>query len=279
MYTSFGPGALGIDLSFPEAAALAADTGFDGIQVDLAYLRAHGPEEYRSVLDEHDLRTGSLSLPVDVAGDEADFQADLDALPDVAADAAAVGCTRASTYVLSFSDELPFEENFAFHRERLGRVAEVLTNQDVRLGLEFLGPRTLRRGHEYEFVHTVEGMVELADAASENVGLLLDAWHWHTAGGSVEALRSLDTDDVVDVHLNDAPRDVPLGEYVDDERAMPGETGTIDIETFLGHLDAVGYEGPVMVEPFSDDLHALAPEPAARRTMDSLETVWEQAGL
>jgi len=40
-----------------------------------------------------------------------------------------------------------------------------------------------------------------------------------------------------------------------------------------------GYDGPVMVEPFSDELNAMDPEPAARRTMDSLETIWEQAGL
>lgn len=279
MYTSFGPGALGIELSFPEAAALAADVGFDGIQVDFAFLRAYGPDDYRAILDEYDLRTGSLSLPVDVAGDEESFAEDVEALPDVAADAAAVGCTRTSTYVRSFSDELPFEENFAVHRERLSRVADVLADHDVRLGLEFLGPQTLREGHEYEFVHTVEGMVDLAEAAGENVGLLLDAWHWHTAGASVAALESLDADDVVDVHVNDAPRGVPLAEYVDDERAMPGETGVIDIETFLGHLDAIGYEGPVMVEPFSDELNALDPEPAARRTMDSLETIWEQAGL
>ncbi|MEF8852325.1 MAG: sugar phosphate isomerase/epimerase [Haloarculaceae archaeon] len=278
MYTSFGPGALGIELSFPDAAALAAAVGFDGIQVDLPSLRGRGPDEYRTVLDDHGLRTGSLSLPVDVAGDAERFEEDVQALPGVAADAAAVGCTRTSTYVRSFSDELPFEENFAFHRERLARVADVLADHDLCLGLEFLGPRSLRAGHEYEFVHTVEGAVDLADAAGENVGLLLDAWHWHTAGGSVEALASLGADDVVDVHVNDAPQGVPPAEYVDDERAMPGETGVVDIETFLGRLDAIGYEGPVMVEPFSDELNALDPESAARRTMDSLETVWERAG-
>jgi len=122
MYTSLGPWAAGIDRSFPGTAALAADAGFDALQVDIAALREHGPDDYRAVLDDHGLRTGSVSLPVDVAGDEADYRSDLDALPGVAEAAAAVGCTRASTYVVSFSDERPFAENFAFHRERLDPV-------------------------------------------------------------------------------------------------------------------------------------------------------------
>jgi len=279
MYTSFGPGALGIELSFPDAAALAADVGFDGIQVDLEYLSAEGPAACRDVLDRHDLRAGSTGLPVDVTGDRATYEDDLDALSDVAEQVAATGCTRMSTYVTSFSDERPYEENFAFHRDRLAPVAEVLDDHGVDLGLEYLGPETLRQGHEYEFVHDSAGMLDLCGALGDNAGLLLDSWHWYTAGESAGALESLDAADVVDVHVNDAPRGVAREDQVDTERAMPGETGVIDIEGFLGALDALGYDGPVMVEPFSDEMLALDPEAAAERSMDSLETVWERADL
>jgi sugar phosphate isomerase/epimerase len=280
MYTCFGPGALGIDLAFPEAAALAASCGFEGIQVDLGYLREHGAAEYRGILEEYGLATGSAGLPVAVDGDDERYEADLDALPETAERLADAGCTRCSTYIMSFSDERPYEENFAFFRERLEAPAAILAEHGIRLGLEFLGPQTLRAGHEYEFVHDSEGMLELCSAiGTGNVGLLLDSWHWHTAGGSVAALESLDDEDVVDVHVNDAPSGVPLDEQVDSVRRMPGETGEIDIETFLGHLDDIGYDGPVMVEPFSDDLEAMEPRPAAERTMESLETIWERAGL
>ena len=280
MYTSFGPGALGIELSFPDAAALAADARFEGIQVDAAFLDAHGPDVYRAVLEEYGLRSGSLSLPVDLTGDRDSYEADLDALPGIARRAAAVGCTRTSTYIMSFSDDRPFEENFAFHRDRLDPVAETLDEYGIDLGLEFLGPRTLREGHEYEFIADSEGMLELCAAVgTDNVGLLLDCWHWHTAGGSVEALEALDAGDVVDVHVNDAPAGVAREDHVDDERAMPGATGVIDVETFLGHLDAVGYDGPVMVEPFSDELDAMDPEATARKTIASLERVFERAGV
>lgn len=279
MYTSLGPGDIGIDLPFPEAAAIAADTGFDAIQLDPGYLADHGPEAYHELLDEHDLRTGSMGVPVDVTGDADDYEDGLAALDEVAADAAAVGCERASTYILSFSDERDFDTNFEFHRERLEPVADTLADHGIRLGLEFLGPQTLREGHEHDFVHTSTGMLDLCEAVGDNVGLLLDSWHWHTAGASVERLESLANDDIVDVHVNDAPADLAMVEYVDSERAMPGETGVIDIATFLGHLDAVDYDGPVMVEPFSDELPALDDREAARRTAESLERVWDVAGL
>ncbi|WP_123535404.1 sugar phosphate isomerase/epimerase family protein [Halosimplex salinum] len=279
MYTSFGPAAVGVDLPFPDAAALAAEVGFDGIQTDLSFLDDSRPETYRAVLDEHDLRPGSANLPVDVTGDADAYEADLAALPAVAEAAAAVGCTRMSTYIMSFSDERPFEENVAFHRDRLAPVADVVADHGIDLGLEFLGPETLREGHEYEFVSTAEGMLDLCDAVGDNAGLLLDCWHWHTAGASAAALESLDADDVVDVHVNDAPEGLALDEYVDTERALPGATGVIDVESFLGRLDAIDYDGPVMAEPFSDELDAMDDAAAARETAQSLERVFDRAGV
>ncbi|WP_226011109.1 sugar phosphate isomerase/epimerase family protein [Halomicrobium salinisoli] len=280
MDTSLGPGDVGIDRPFPEAAALAADAGFDAIQVDLGYLADHGPDEYRAVLDEHGLRTGSVDLPVAVTGDEAEYEADVDALAGVASDLAAIGCDCATHFVWSFSDERDFEDNFRFHRRRLGRPAEILADHGLELGLEFLGPETLREGHEHEFIYTAEGMLELCDAInSDTVGLQLDSWHWYTAGGSIDALESLERGDVVDVHLNDAPAGIPRDEQIDTERRLPAETGVIDVAAFLGHLDRIGYEGAVTAEPFSDDLEAMDDAAAAERTMESLETAFERAGL
>lgn len=280
MYTCFSPGDLGIDLPFPEAAQLGSDCGFEGIQVDLSYLTEHGPEEYRGVLSTHGFRPGTLALPVDIDAGEREYERQLDALADAAERAAAIGCTRCSTYVMSFSDERPFEENFEFHRRRLAGAAEILADHSIDLGLEFLGPETLRDGHEYEFVHTAEGMLELCDAIDpDSTGLLLDSWHWYTSGASLETLHALDADDIVDVHVNDAPSGVPLEQLEDTVRRLPGETGVIDIESFLQHLADVGYDGPVSAEPFSERVEAMPADEAAAETRESMQTVWDRAGL
>jgi sugar phosphate isomerase/epimerase len=36
----------------------------------------------------------------------------------------------------------------------------------------------------------------------------------------------------------------------------------IDLKTFLGALTAIGYDGPVVCEPFSQELRKMAPEQA-----------------
>ena len=41
----------------------------------------------------------------------------------------------------------------------------------------------------------------------------------------------------------------------------------------------MGYDGPVMVEPFSQRVRDMEPEDAVAATGKSLAGVWEQAGL
>ena len=279
MYQCLAPGMIGVDQPFSTSIDLAVDAGFGGIQLSLEYLREHGPDAVAATLDEHDLGRGSPGVPVRYDAPSEEYESGLERLQDIAPDLAAAGCTRLSTYVLSFSDERDFEENFAYHVERLTPIAATLADHDIRLGLEYLGPETLRADHDYEFIHTSAGMLDLCAAIeADNVGLLVDCWHWYTAGESVADLLELSNDDIVDVHLNDAP-ERPRTEQIDDERAMPATTGVIDVAGFLGALDDIGYNGPVAVEPFSDELAARPDEEAVAETKASLDRAWDRAGL
>ena len=51
-------------------------------------------------------------------------------------------------------------------------------------------------------------------------------------------------------------------------------TGCSGLAGFLGALMKIGYDGPVVPEPFVKDLATLPPADAARRVGDALGRVW-----
>ena len=279
MYRTLSPGAINVSVSFEEGARLAARYGFEGLTLDAGHLLGEGADAVRETLAAHGLKPGSFGLPVDIRSADDVYEASLAGLASIAEAAQQVGCTRASTYIFSWSDDRDYRANFSFHRKRLAQPAAILAEHGVRLGLEFLGPKTLRDGHPYAFIHTVPGMLELCDAVGPNVGLLLDAWHWYTSGHDPADLELLTRENVVDVHVNDAPVGVAIGDQVDGVRCLPGETGVVDLNAFFAALRRVGYDGPVVVEPFYAPLRAMAPGDAVRTTAAALAKVWRDAGL
>ena len=173
-----------------------------------------------------------------------------------------------------------FQSNFDFHVARLRPAAKILSDYGCRLGLEFVGPKTMRTSRQYEFIYTLAGMLELCQAiGTGNVGLLLDAYHLYTSHGSLAEVRQLTNRDVVIVHVNDAPAGVPVDEQLDNVRALPGETGVVDIGGFLQALQAIGYDGPVTPEPFSERLRVLPPAEAAQEAGQAMRRIWQAAGL
>ena len=76
---------------------------------------------------------------------------------------------------LAETNELTYEENFNLHRERLGEAARILKKYGISLGLEFLGPPKLREGKKYEFIHTLDQMLDLCRAIGTGK-------HGHTDG-------------------------------------------------------------------------------------------------
>lgn len=97
-------------------------------------------------------------------------------------------------------------------------------------------------------------MLNMAADIGDNVGLLLDCWHWYTAHGTLQEIEQLRAEQVVYVHVNDAPLGIPVDEQIDNVRALPAETGVIPIEGFMRALRSIGYNGPVTPEPFAKEL-------------------------
>jgi len=275
MYTCLSLGAIGIRMALPEAIKLAAEAGFEGLEFNIAEAAdladRHGVTYVRDLFAASDVRVGNWGFPVDFRHDAATYEADMVRLPGLAQIAQQLGATRCATWMLPFSDELCFADHFDQLVERLRPAAQILANHGIRLGLEFVGPRTLRQGHKYSFISTMEGMLGLCGAiGTGNVGLLFDSFHWYTSHGTAQDIASLRRQDVVLVHVNDGIVGRGPDEQIDGERALPGETGVIDLATFLKGLTAIGYDGPVVVEPFSKRVKAMEPYDAATATRQSL---------
>ena len=274
MFRSLSPGAIGVKVAgLSEGLALAARHGFEGYHFGLGEAADLGVSQVLELAEEKGVRLSAWGFPLDFRGDQAAYEASLAELPRLAQVAAGLGVLRTATWIMPASDELTYEENFQLHVERLKPAAQILAGQDIHLGLEYVGPRTSRVGKRHEFVHTMAQMTDLCASVGPNAGFLLDAWHWYTAGETADDLRRLSPEQVVDVHVNDAP-DRPVEEQMDTVRALPGETGVIDIATFLGELGAIGYDGPVMVEPFSDRIRNMPADEACATTAAALNQVW-----
>ena len=280
MYRSLGAGAIGVQVeSLADGLDLAARHGFAGYHFGIGEVAAMGAGAALALAESKGVKLSAWGFPLDFRGDEGKYREGMQQLPGLAKVAAELGVLRTATWIMPASDELTYAENFAFHVERLKPAAAILAEHGIRFGLEYVGPKTLWDSKKYSFAHTMEQMGELCQAIGANMGLLLDAWHWYTSRETVEALRALRVEQVVDVHVNDAPAGVDIDAQVDNVRDLPGATGVIDIATFLGALQELGYDGPVMVEPFSQRVRDMEREDAVAATAAALAQVWEQAGL
>ena len=277
MFPNLSPGAIGIRTDLAGTLALAKAHGWPGCDlpvVEATQLAAErSADDGAALFSQAGVRPGGWGLPLNWR--EPYDQAALDALSQQAALAAKLGCTRVYTWLTPGSNERPFRENFAFHVAQLLPVAQVLAEHGCRLGLEFIGPRTLRESLRYGFIYSPEGMLGLAEAIGANVGLLMDCYHLYTAVGSLADIRSLRAEDIVYVHVNDAPEDVAVEAQLDLVRRLPGATGVIDIAGFLQVLREIGYDGPVTPEPFEKSLSGLPSDEACGIARASMRQIWQ----
>ena len=276
MFKNLSPGAVGLGGPFEETMALAKSVGFGGMDPALG----DEPAAVRELFDRLGMQIGCMGFPVDFRGDQARYEQGMESLPSIAAKAAAVGCTRCATWLLPCSDTLTYEENFRQHADRLRPGAIILRDHGIRFGLEFVAPKTSRDGKRYEFIHTLDQVLDLCDAiGTGNMGVLLDAWHWYTSHGTLEDLKKLSNELVVQVHVNDAPAGIAIDEQIDSVRDLPGATGVIDIGGFLSFLASVCYDGPVTPEPFCKSLREQPRDEAAKTVGAAMDRIWAVAGL
>lgn len=275
-------GAIGVKASQLQAIELAHKHGFESVEAHGPYLSSIGTGEMQALkkdLRSKNLAWGTSGLTVDFRKDRETFEKGLKELPMIASGLRRAGVGRVSTWLMPCHDELTYNQNFKQHTERLREVASVLGDQGLRFGMEYVGTTTLMVSKKYPFLHTMAEALELANAiGTDNVGIVLDSWHWWQAGDSVADIEGLKNSDIVLVDLNDAPKGVDKQQQMDNRRELPVATGVIEVKGFLDALVKIGYDGPVRAEPFNQPLRDLDDGPACRATVDSLKKAFSLIG-
>jgi sugar phosphate isomerase/epimerase len=283
MFKALQPDAIGIRSSMGECLQLAKNAGFEGLNLPIneadKLAQANSVDYVKDLWGASGLKMAGWGLPVNWRDNNAEFDEDLRNLPRLAQLAADLGCFRSTTWILP-SGEIPFKENWDLHVKCLRSAAEILKEYGHRFGLEFVAPATRRKDGEFLFLHTMDAVLGLAAAiGTGNVGLLFDVWHWYTSHATFDDVRKLDKDDVVYVHINDAPSGIDRDDQQDLVRCLPGETGVIPVAELLQILRDIGYDGPVVPEPLSEKVYAMESQDAANATARALDKVWGLAGF
>lgn len=284
MWASFNARALGHQLTAGESIRLAAEAGFEGVDLLVrdAIQAGIDPRELRHRIEDAGLRAGAWPLPVAWRGDEGLFRDDLRSLPRLAAAAAVIGLRRTGTWVMP---EVPAGKSPAgiaeLHQARLEAVARILQDHGIRLGLEAIGVESFRTGSGPRLATRLDELDALVGPLRDrcaNVGLLVDAFHLYAAGEPLSSALIWGVDRVVWVHVADLPEGASLDRRAirDDQRGLPGDSGAIDVRGLLRLLAGAGYHGPVTVETLRRPSRSSGDDPATAASMSraALAAVW-----
>jgi sugar phosphate isomerase/epimerase len=272
-FCALNPATAGGSLPIADYVALAGRHGYRWIELDsskMVALAAMGASAAGDLLTSSNVRIASFFLPVDWRGNEQVFERDILRLSEVLDGATALRVSRSCTW-LPPNFATPPSETRRLVARRFRRIAAMLQDHGLRFGLEFIGPAHLREAPGHTFIFRMEDMVAFAEEIGPNVGVLVDALHWHCLGGMVEALASIPPERLVYAHIDDAPNR-PRHLLRDDERLLPGD-GSIDLCGFLSGLSAAGYDGPVGIEIDGSALRHLTDDDAAAAARRAFENV------
>lgn len=274
MYIVFDPHILKLPGNTLDYVDLVVKHGIGGIGVH-SILLDDEPAALKTAKRVWDLglKWGMMPNPVDFYNPDVDdrtFDSGIETLKRQCNVAKKMGVQYAFDYILSSNMDRPYEANFDWHLRRLKRLQQVFDDHGIFYGLEFLGPRDILNRYKHEFIHTITGVVALADAAGGKAGFLFDTYHWFCEGARMDDLYFAlhHTDRMYGFHINDGIAGRTREEQKDQERAMPLTTGVIDSSLPYRLFLQNGYAGPVICEP-------LQPSNARFQSMTAEECVIE----
>ena len=269
------PGMIGVRANQRELIELAHAHGFESVEPlggELARMSKDEIAELLSTMRGKRVQFGAAGLPVDFRGDESKFNEGLAELPKIADALQQAQVTRMGTWIMPGHNSLTYLQNLKQHAKRLRQMADILAERNIKLGLEYVGTKTLRDRFHFEFAHTMAETKELiVETGAKNIGFVLDSWHWWQANETADDILTLKAEQIVACDLNDAPAGKPKDQQIDGQRELPLATGVIPAASFLNALQKLGYDGPVRAEPFNKPLNDMDNEAACAMTFEAMQ--------
>ncbi|NND99403.1 MAG: TIM barrel protein [Pirellulaceae bacterium] len=285
MLKNFSPSSLGINGRQSELIELALTYGFRGMDIDMSEMlrrsqRSSVDDAAKYLRAAENLEVGGFKVDVDLDADDDAFTSQVGALHPVAEVAAELGVKRAYIFLPAATDRLPYPEYFDIQTKRLGQIAEVLGEKNIRLGVGFHAAKELAEGKEFAFTQNVEGFLAVVrGAGNANVGFLVDTWDWVAGDGAMDQLSELKADEIVAVRLASFPADIDTAKAAQTDRVLPEQDGTLNHVDLVKQLVSIGYDGPISPSASSTQYKGQTRESTVQKAQEAIDGICKEAGL
>ncbi|MEM9368537.1 MAG: sugar phosphate isomerase/epimerase family protein [Planctomycetota bacterium] len=284
MYKNFCPSAMGINGRQSELIELALTYAFSGMDIDMQDIvrRAQRTdfEDASKYLRAAEIKIGTFPLPVGLDDDDEAFTAQVGALHPLAEVAEKLGATRAVVHLPASTDRLPFNEFFDVQSSRLNQIGEVLGSRGIHLAVGFSPAKDLAGDKQFPFVNTVESFAALVNGVnSGHVGFLLDTFDWVVGDGAMDQISEIPADKVVAVRLSSIAEDVDTSAATSGDRMLPTAQGLIDHVKLVGHLNTIGFDGPIGPATSTAPYKGQTREFIVQTAQEAIDGISKEAGL
>jgi 3-dehydroshikimate dehydratase len=253
--------------SLTEKLHACAAAGFDGVELFEPDLIAndHSPEEIRALARRLGLSLELYQPLRDIEGvDEVTFADNLRRAGATFETARRLGigvvlvCSNVATASVDSDD---------VSADQLRRLGDLAQRYDIKVAFEALAWG--------RFVDDYRRAWRIAAKADHpNVGVCLDSFHVLSRGHDPAAIEDIPADKIFFLQLADAPAlSMDVLSWSRHHRLFPGE-GDFDLATFVSHVLATGYDGPLSLEVFNDTFRQTDPDRTAVHALRSL--LWLQ---
>jgi len=236
-------GATTMPYSLEQDIAAAARTGFEGLEIWwdklAAFLEKHSTDDLKQLLESSGLIPVSI-CPLRIWPFR-DSEPARQEFRDAVQLAPQIGCKLLAVCPDFQPDRLRREEALTIHAKELAVMARLAAENGVRLTVEPISGHTLVPGPTEALQ-----LIEMA-GAPENVGILMDSFHYFRSGVTDQEIAAIPLDKLDIIHVNDC-EDGALNELTDARRLYP-TLGVIPAQQ-LSLLKDRGYDGYLSVEIF-----------------------------